>query len=93
MGQPAPAARAAIVSHGSLLCRNCGATLIAGFTGLLAACGPVPYFSDLTMPCVACLSVNRVTLRVLAGGPARAASEPPHRWDGETGSGTQERRA
>jgi hypothetical protein len=77
MRQPAQAARAAIVSHGSLLCRNCGATLIAGFTGLLAACGPVPYFSDLTMPCVACLAVNRVTLRVMAGGSVRAASERP----------------
>jgi hypothetical protein len=59
MASFAPLASLALVADGDLICWNCRTALIPGFLDLLVACGPVPYFEDMTMPCTACSSLNR----------------------------------
>ena len=59
MASFAPLASLALVADGDLICWNCRTALIPGFVGLLEACGPIPYFEDMTMPCTECFLLNR----------------------------------
>ena len=52
-------ARYADLADGDLVCWNCKERLIAGYAGLIAEAGPVPFFGEMTLVCNKCSSANR----------------------------------
>ena len=52
-----------MVADGDLVCRNCGGTLIAGYSELLRKCGPIPYFNQIAMTCPRCSALNTVAVK------------------------------
>ena len=53
------ACRALIIDR-DLSCCNCRGLLIAGYVDLVAACGSVPMFKEMALPCLRCNVVNYV---------------------------------
>jgi len=51
--------RQAVLVDGDLICWNCQDRLIAGYVGLLADAGPVPFFGEMTLVCNKCSCANR----------------------------------
>jgi len=67
--------RLAEVVDGDLVCWNCKDRLIAGYVGLLAASGPVPFFGEMTFVCINCSCANRSPGAAIAGTPLASAGE------------------
>jgi hypothetical protein len=63
----------AFVESGHLICWNCRAVLIAGYADLVPKCGPVPYFTEMTMECLQCGAPNRTNLLLRAQSKSDAA--------------------
>src|SRR5689334_21641157 len=59
MAHRIPSIHLALVEDGDLVCWNCHARLISGYARMIQECGPVPYFSEITMMCLECAMLNR----------------------------------
>jgi hypothetical protein len=56
--QPQVSAPLGTVMDGNFVCRSCGKELITNYVDLLSACGPVPFFREITMICPECCTSN-----------------------------------
>ncbi len=68
----APRIRHADLVEGDLVCWNCRERLIAGYAGLIAEAGPVPFFGEMTLVCNKCSCANGSPGTGPAGGAAPA---------------------